>query len=272
MAENLVPDTASEALAWGGVLDGREVAASRLGEAVIVRLTEAILEGKLKPGDALPSEGRIAAAFGVSKPIAREALRDLAAMGVVQVAQGRISRVRAIDSAPLARFFRFAVGSTAKGIRDAVELRRMLEPQIALHAARRRDQADIAAIETILVRMEASLGDVLRWIEADLALHSQMASATHNNLVSLQMQGLEPIVREMMGRFNARGSRTPQDWRELMDRHALVARTIIAGDEQGAARAMQAHFVAADDAIGEIYGADAQPPDRQLSTEVPALR
>jgi GntR family transcriptional repressor for pyruvate dehydrogenase complex len=236
------------------------LAPSRLGEAVIVRLSEAILEGKLKPGDALPSEGRIAAAFGVSKPIAREALRDLAAMGVVQVAQGKVSRVRALDSAPLARFFRFAVGGTAKGMRDAVELRRMLEPQIALRAAQRRNDADIAAFKAILERMEASIGDVPRWIEADLAFHAQLALATQNKVVALQMQGLEPVVREVMRRLNERAARTPHDWRQTLQRHALVADAIVAGDAQRALQAMQAHFEAADDAIDEIFE-PARPPD-----------
>ena len=256
MTNDRTHDKSVAAPAWGNFPGGAEVVPSRLGEAVVVRLTEAILEGKLKPGDPLPSEGRIAVAFGVSKPIAREALRDLSAMGVIQVAQGKISRVRAIDAAPLARFFRFAVGSTAKGIRDAVELRRMLEPQIARQAALRRDEGDMAAIHTTLVSMEAAIDDVPSWIEADLAFHAQMALATHNKLVCLQMQGLEPIVREMMGRFNAREPRTRQDLRKTLDRHILVAQAIIAGDGQAAEQAMHSHFEAANEAISEIYGTD----------------
>lgn len=242
------------AAALDDLFGGSGAAPSRLAESVTVRLTEAILEGRLQPGDALPSEGRIAAAFGISKPIAREALRDLAAMGVVQVAQGKVSRVRALDAAPLARFFRFAVGSTGRGLRDAVELRRMLEPQIAQQAAQRRDAEDVAAFKAILARMEDALGDVPRWIEADLAFHARMAQATRNRLVVLQMQGLEPLVREMMGRFNARGARTAQDWRRTYERHAAVAKAIVAGRPAAALKAMQAHFEAADEAIDAIFG------------------
>src|SRR4051812_36767680 len=118
--------------AWTTIFgDDEDLSPSRLGDAVIERLTQAIVDGRLKPGDLLPSEGQIAATFGISKPIAREALRELAAMGVIRVQQGKVSRVRAIDSGPLARFFRFAVGRTEHGLHDAVELRRMLEPQIA---------------------------------------------------------------------------------------------------------------------------------------------
>ena len=251
---------------WAAVLDAGGAVPSRLGEAVVVRLSEAILEGKLKPGDALPSEGRIAAAFGVSKPIAREALRDLAALGVVQVAQGKISRVRAIDSAPLARFFRFAVAGTARGLREAVELRRMLEPPVARHAAQRRDASDLQVVRELLERMEAALGDVPRWIEADLAFHASIGRASHNALVTLQLQGLEPIVREMMGRFNARGRRTAKDWRETFERHRRVALAIVAGDADAAEAAMQAHFAAADKAIEEIFGAGKAATKKRTST------
>ena len=66
-----------------------DVVPMRLGEAVIERITQAIHDGRLKPGDALPSEAQIAASFGVSKPIAREAIRQLAAMGVVHIQQGK---------------------------------------------------------------------------------------------------------------------------------------------------------------------------------------
>jgi GntR family transcriptional regulator, transcriptional repressor for pyruvate dehydrogenase complex len=230
------------------------IASSRLGTAVIERLTRAIVDGRLKPGDPLPSEGQIAATFGISKPIAREALRELAAMGVIQVQQGKVSRVRAIDSEPLARFFRFAVGRTEQGLHDAVELRRMLEPRIAHLAAERRTSEQVVALQEILARMETAVGDVPRWIEADLAFHAQVARMIHNGLVALQLQGLEPVVREMMVRFNDRAARTKTDWAETLQRHVRIAEAIEAGRPRAAEGAMRDHFAAADAAIAEIFG------------------
>src|ERR687897_538781 len=101
-------DVRAGSTAWTAIFSDQGIAPSRLGDAVIERLTQAIVDGRLKPGDPLPSEGQIAATFGISKPIAREALRELAAMGVIKVQQAKVSPVRAIDSGPLARFFRFA--------------------------------------------------------------------------------------------------------------------------------------------------------------------
>jgi GntR family transcriptional regulator, transcriptional repressor for pyruvate dehydrogenase complex len=181
-------------------------------------------------------------------------LRELAAMGVIQVQQGKVSRVRAVDGGPLARFYRFAVGHTKQGMYDAVELRRMLEPPIAKLAAERRTEADIAELDGIVAHMEKALGNIPAWIEADLAFHRHIGAMTHNGLVALQMQGLEPLVREMMGRFNARASRTSADWRTTFDRHRRIADAIVAGDPIAAERCMQAHFEAADAAVAEIYG------------------
>ncbi len=254
-----IPDREDEAHrpAWAG--DLIDLTPIRLGDAVIERLSSAILDGRLKPGDALPSEGQIATTFGVSKPIAREALRELAAMGVVQVQQGKVSRVRAIDSGPLSRFYRFAMARTERGLQEAVELRRLLEPPIARFAAERRTADELATFRAILARMELALGDVPRWIEADLAFHRHLAVMAHNGLVALQMQGLEPIVREMMEAFNARSARTGVDWRVTFDRHALIADAIAAGDPDASERAVRAHFAAADEAIAEIFGATKKP-------------
>jgi GntR family transcriptional regulator, transcriptional repressor for pyruvate dehydrogenase complex len=254
MMESDVPPAAGNPLAWTAIFSDEDLAPSRLGDAVIERLTQAIVDGRLKPGDPLPSESQIATTFGISKPIAREALRELAAMGVIQVQQGKVSRVRAIDSGPLARFFRFAVGRTEQGLHDAVELRRILEPQIAKLAAQRHTEADLTVLRDILTRMETTLGDVPRWIEADLAFHGHVAAMAHNALVGLQMKGLEPVVREMMGRFNDRAARTKADWRETYQRHLRIAEAIAAGGPDAAERAMHDHFSAADAAIAEIFG------------------
>jgi GntR family transcriptional regulator, transcriptional repressor for pyruvate dehydrogenase complex len=231
-----------------------DIAPGRLGDIVVDRLTRAIVDGELKPGDALPSEGQIAARFGVSKPIAREALRDLAALGVVHVQQGKVSRVRGLDARPLKRFYGIAVGTDRQGLRDAVELRRLIEPPVARLAASRRSLDDLAEFDRVLARMEAALGDVPRWIEADLAFHRHVGAMSGNRLVRFQIEALEPVIRDMMGRFNARAARGPKDWRQTFARHERVADAIRAGDPDAADAAMRRHFEAADAAIAEIFG------------------
>lgn len=231
---------------------GGDVVPMRLGDAVIQRITQAIHEGRLKPGDSLPSEARIAASFGVSKPIAREAIRQLAAMGVVHIQQGKPTRVQALDAAPLDRFYRFAVRGRANGLTEAVELRRILEPPIAAHSAGRRSAEDIEKLELILARMEDALGNVARWIEADLDFHEAVAASSGNRLLDFQIRGLRPVIREVMEIFNSREARGPKDWQRTFERHVRVVEAIRAGDSVAASAAMDKHFEAAEAAIAEL--------------------
>lgn len=230
-----------------------EIIPMRLGQVVIERLSEAILDGRLKPGDPLPSEGQIAAACGISKQIAREAIRDLAAMGVIQIQQGKVARVRSLDAEPLGRFFRFAVRANKEGLGEAVEMRRLLEPPIARLAAIRQTPDGVARLDAILARLQAALQDIPAWIEADLDFHETIAEMSGNRLLRLQMRGLRPILNDVMQMFNARRKRTRAEWRETFDRHFKVVAAIRSGDGDAAFRAMEHHFEAAQDAIQEIF-------------------
>jgi GntR family transcriptional regulator, transcriptional repressor for pyruvate dehydrogenase complex len=237
----------------GELLPGEELSRNRLGEAVLARLSRAILDGRLKPGDPLPAESQIAATFGVSKQIAREAMRELVTMGVVHIQQGKVSRVRAIDGEPLARFFRFAVGSSETSLIEAVELRRMLEPPIARMAAERRSEEDLIVLDKLVARMREAAGDNARWVEADLGFHQHIAQMTKNRMIVLQMAGLAPVIRDVMQRFNQRNTKNPRDWDGPLQRHVRVAEALHAGDPDEAMRAMTAHFALAEVAIHEIY-------------------
>lgn len=245
-------DTARSVLDEDDLFAGGDVVPMRLGDAVIQRITQAIHDGRLKPGDFLPSEARIAASFGVSKPIAREAIRQLAAMGVVHIQQGKPTRVQALDAAPLDRFYRFAVRGRANGLTEAVELRRILEPPIAAHSAERRTAEDIEKLDLILARMEDALGNVPRWIEADLDFHEAVAASSANRLLDFQIRGLRPVIREVMEIFNSREARGPADWQRTFERHVRVVEAIRAGDPAAAFAAMNKHFEAAEAAIAEL--------------------
>jgi GntR family transcriptional repressor for pyruvate dehydrogenase complex len=222
---------------------------TRLADAVLARLAQAIASGRLKPGDPVPSESRIASAFGVSKQIAREAIRELAALGVIHVQQGKTSRIRAVDGTPLGRFYRLAVGDGIDGLRQVVELRRVIEPGIAALAAERRTSDDIAELRDILTRMHAAIGDASAWIEADAAFHHALGRICGNRLISLQLEALSPVIRRMLEQFNRRHARSVDDWQATWRRHEKVVTAIESGHPDKAFAAMAAHFEQAPAAL-----------------------
>ena len=129
----------------------------------------------------------------------------------------------------------------------------MLEPAAARLAALRRTAPQQDALQAALDAMAAAQGDVPGWIAADLAFHVQLAAMTENRLLLLQMQGLVPVIRNVMDRFNSRAARSRAEWQATWDRHARVAEAVAARDADGAEQAMLAHFAAADAAIAELF-------------------
>lgn len=231
----------------------RALAPVRLTDGVLAELTAAILDGRLPEGSALPAEARLAERFGVSKQVVREAIRQLSALGVLEIGQGRATRVRALDAEPLGRIWSFAVGGTRQGLAEAVELRRMLEPQVARLAAMRATEQGLADLRAALSHMEAALAEPSRWIVADLDFHETLARMTANRLVELQMRGLRPVIERVMHLLNHAGRRTAEDWRVTLERHAKVMRAVTARDPEAAQAAMVDHFAAAEDAIAAIF-------------------
>jgi GntR family transcriptional regulator, transcriptional repressor for pyruvate dehydrogenase complex len=226
---------------------------TRLGEAVSEHLARAILDGTLKLGDVLPSEGKIAETFGVSKQIAREAIRELAAIGIVQVQQGKVSRVCDLSVEPLSRIYQFAMGRTERGLREVTQVRRILEPEIARMAAEHRSEADVARLQHALDEMRFSVGDVTRWIDADLAFHETLGDISGNSFLKLQLTALREVVRQVHVAFNARKKRGQADWLATLQRHVDIFEAVARADPDGAFMAMKAHFEAADEAIRELF-------------------
>jgi GntR family transcriptional repressor for pyruvate dehydrogenase complex len=233
-------------------LPSAEAASVRLGEVVLEWLSRGILEGRLKVGDPLPAESRLAAAFGVSKPVVREAVRELAALGVVQIQQGKVARVRAVDAGPLVQFFRFAVSENERGLADANELRKVIEPQAAVLAARRGTEADQARLTRAIEAIENSIGRPEAFTDADIAFHETIAAMTGNRLLSLQMQGLRSVIRSVSQVLTMRPARSSEEWQATAERHRAIYEAIIARDEAAASAAMLAHFGAADAAIDQL--------------------
>src|SRR6476659_3004041 len=78
----------------------------------------------LKPGKLLPPESQLAADFGVSRPIIREALKSLEGKGIIEVVSGKGAVVKPLDSHPLRLFFQHAIRIEGEAIIDLMELRK----------------------------------------------------------------------------------------------------------------------------------------------------
>jgi GntR family transcriptional repressor for pyruvate dehydrogenase complex len=224
----------------------------RLADSVSDEIAAALFDGRISPGEALPSEGEIAKDFGVSKPIAREALRQLAASGLISTQQGKVARAKALNGEPLDRIYGYAVRSSLERLREANEMRRVIETGIACLAAQRQDKGGLAIMERALTDMERTLGDPDAFTEADILFHLGLALATGNTMIRVQMEGLRSVQREVSELFSRRSNRTAADWKATIERHRAICRAIADGDADLAEQSIVLHYQAADLASFEV--------------------
>ena len=188
-------------------------------------LAQAILTGRLRPGERIIEE-RLAAEFGVSRNPVREAIRALAAEGLVEVSARRGASVASLSE---------------QEARETVEVRALLEGHNARLAARRRDAETLRVIQGVLERgtAAASAGRLSDLPELNRAFHRALAAAGQNR-----------VLGELLDRLRTRTVRlfAPEDparqqrfWKE----HAGILQAILEGDEEAAAQLAAEHVMGA---------------------------
>lgn len=236
------------------IFSGKVASPLRLADTVSDAIAAALLEGSIAPGEALPPEGEIAREFGVSRPIAREALRQLTSAGLVTTQQGKVARAKALSGEPMDKIYGYAVRSSIKSLKEANEMRRIMETGIARLAASRRDPEGLTVMRKALADMHSSLGNSEEFTDADIRFHLGMAMTTGNSMIRIQIEGLRSIQTQVSEIFSTRSKRSLDDWRGTVQRHQDILEAIEAGDLQAAEQKILAHYEAADVASIEVAG------------------
>ena len=234
-------DAASGARAGGDTLVSRTIAA----------VIDLIRSGDLRPGDALPAENALATRLGVSRIVVREANRSLAALGIVELANGRSPRVSTPDETVVGMLLDHVVHTKHVTVQQVLDVRRSLEVRAAALAAVRRTDEEAGEIVAHAAGMRASFEDAPRMREHDVAMHAAIAEAARNPLFSIMIKAFAPVTRQTWP--VGWKSRSEQDEREQMvAQHEAIAAAISDQDVAAARAAMSAHF---DDTVRVLIGA-----------------
>jgi GntR family transcriptional repressor for pyruvate dehydrogenase complex len=212
-----------------------------LAEQVADGLIASIEDDALAPGAMLPSEASLAQEFGVSRPVVREALKVLAAKGVVAIVNGKGAIVRPISSDPLQEYFLRALRIRHATMVDLLEVRRGIEVECATLAAQRRTTAQLAQLEQTLVAMRDNLADRDEYLRIDIEFHLLVAAASQNTLLFHLVESMREPMRDSMRAVSRRRVTAQQDAFAVIA-HANIVNAIAAGDAAGAGRAMAVHF------------------------------
>lgn len=209
---------------------------SGLADHTIDQIERLIIEGRLEPGQRLPSERELGAKLGVSRPTLREAIRALTMMGILDSRQGDGTYVLDFAAGPSLRPAKVLLASKG-GLDWLFEVREILEGSAAAFAAARATGPERAEVEDWLAAFSEDMDpDEIR--ARDVRLHSLIVTATRNPLLSAIVASLGAALsqsRVMTGQ--------KPEWEVLgmMDLKE-VAEAIIRRDPDAAQQAMVRHL------------------------------
>lgn len=170
-------------------------------QQIINQVRTAILEGKLKPGDRLPTEPELTAHFDVSRQTLREAMRALEYLGLLEIRAGAgggafVSEVDMdTTKASLVNFLHFKELS----IEHLSEIRKVLEPWAARLAAERMSDEEMGRLAEINQACRRALddGDTETLRTQEILFHRTIANASRNPILILILDFIENMLEDI---------------------------------------------------------------------------
>ncbi len=181
----------------------RKINQKRAFQFVEEQLEEAILSGRIKPGDKFPSERDLVADLATSRRSLREAMRVLEQKGLIEIRLGMKggSFVREPTTDSVSESLALLIRRKKIPVNELTEFRVDLEGTVARRAAERADDRDIEGLKRIILKAESVLSDpdadFQSFHKVDLEFHEALATAARNQLYESVLK----IVHENMSRY-----------------------------------------------------------------------
>lgn len=224
------------------VLSVRPIERESLVGRLVADVRSRIITGQLPPGHQLPTEAVMAAEFGVSRPLLREALSELRSEGFVETRNGRGSFVRHPSESDLVESFtrqlRMALANeTGLSADHLYEARAAIETVAAELASRRATPSMLGTLEGFVRSMSEGHDDPSAYTAADVGFHITIARASGNPLLPTLLEPLVSMIVE--GVFESHSERAVSSG--ITD-HKRILRALKQRDPAAARRAMSTHL------------------------------
>jgi DNA-binding GntR family transcriptional regulator len=228
-----------------GIADyqGEPVARGSLRAQVTARLVTGIFTGSLGSGRRLVVQ-HLAKAYDVSPTPVREALVELASLGLVDLLPNRGAIVRPFGP---------------QEVSEISQIRRVLETEATHCACGRIPPAQLSALDVELRRLEALARDQT-WDRdaraADTRLHGLIAESSGSVRLAAEIGRYLILFRGLRDLCHLRDAWTNYSRADDVPQHLAIVRSLLESDAKGAARAMDRHIRSASSTLEEVVFAD----------------
>ncbi len=209
----------------------------RISSIIVDRVRALIREGKLKPGDRLPTERELCSSFGIGRATVRDALRILETIGLVEVRVGSRGGafVKAPSSVQIGAGLNDMLAAAAISAVEVREARLTFELGLIDLVCERITEEDIATLDEICNRAKAAVEDDNYTLSHSLEFHTALARCAHNRALDMIIEtfqiSLEMFERPVKEGEASRGTPGVQEHLELLEairaRNATLAKAIM---------------------------------------------
>lgn len=225
----------------GGTLTFQPIKTKKIWEEIVEQLKTMITSGELEPGDKLPSERDMSESMGVSRASVREALITLEAIGILEIKPGEGTFVRQTSDAetfaPLAMVLALERNPEAQ----MMEVRRVLETEMAALAAGRASAENLSKIQKLLDLMKAAQTNHDA-VEIDLRFHFAIAEATQNTILLRLMNTIADLMHHSLRPNREKLYADYETSLKIIEEHEAIYQAIKDGDPQAARSKMLEHI------------------------------
>ena len=220
----------------------KPVKIKKIYEEVIEQVKKLIIDGKLQPGDKLLSERELAEKLGVSRASIREAFSALEMMGIITIRPGEGSFVRQVSYEEMLEPLSFLLQVDIDNVMQLLEVRKILEVEVATLAATRATKEDIETIRHALNNMvdevnSGEVGDI-----ADAEFHFAVVKAAHNPILITLINTLSDLMANTV-RLSRRKIFMLENMPTILyDSHCLIFQAIVDRKPQEAGSLMHDHL------------------------------
>lgn len=209
-----------------------------LASRIVAGVREALFERRYRPGDFLGTEKDVAARHGVSRMVARDALRTLEGLGIVEISRGAGGGARITQGNPRLFAEALAVQLELADIdrEEIMSAQGAIEGLAAELAAKNATPAEIRVLEGLVGEAETLLDDLDAFTRSSLQFHLAVAEASHNRVLHYQLVSLQHVSWPARNRTLNRAVA-----RKVLDAHRKLVALIAARDAGGARQFMEAH-------------------------------